>query len=190
MKLIKIALLAFLFFATSLHAQEHKLGNQNAKVTLIEYASLTCPHCATFHKEVLSKLTPYIDSGNLLYIYRDFPLDGTALGASMLAECIANKSGDKAYFDFIALLYKKQSEWSSAPDIKSALFKLASIAGFHETDSTSCLKNKEIYDAVIAERKQGEKQGVNATPSLFINGKKMKNTDYSTVKKQIEALLQ
>ncbi len=181
-----IALFALMF--TTAKAQDQKLGDENAPVTLVEYASLTCPHCASFHKNTVEKLTPYIDAGKLLYIYRDFPLDGTALGASMLAECVAAKSNSENYFKFLKLLYKEQSKWLASQDIRQALFKLSALAGLNDEQSNQCLENKDIYDAVIADRKQGEADGVNATPSVFINGKKLEDTSYKSVKNRIEAL--
>ncbi len=182
-----IALFA-LMFTTAKAQNEYSLGNENAPVTLIEYASLTCPHCASFHKSVVSKLTPYIDEGKLLYIYRDYPLDGTALGASMLARCVAQKSNSKNYFKFLDLLYDKQSEWLARNDIRQALFTFSALAGLNEAESQKCLENQDIYDAVIANKQQGEKDGVNATPSVFINGKKLNDTSYKSVKNRIEAL--
>ncbi len=110
----------------------------------------------------------------------------------MLAECVAAKSpennNNKNYFKFLKLLYKEQNKWLAAQDIRQALFKLSALAGLNEEESGKCLENKEIYDSVLADRKQGEADGVNATPSVFINGKKLDDTSYKSVKNRIEAL--
>lgn len=177
MKNIVFYLFVFVFLSLPAGAQElHSLGDKEAKISMIEYASLTCPHCARFHEEVLPSLKrDYIDKGHLHYTYRDFPLDGTALGAAMLAECV---SADN-YFAFLDLLYSRQSEWLESADVKGEVSKLASFAGLSAEASEQCLQDKSIYDGVMAERQGGvDEFQVSSTPSLIINGKKWRD-DYS-----------
>lgn len=148
------------------------MGAADAPVTLIEYASLTCPHCAAFQVDTFPKLkSAYIDTGLVKYIYRDFPLDRIALSAAMLARC----AGPERYFAFIDVFFKQQANWASGNDpnqMVTALKRLARLGGMSEEQADTCLKNKEVQDSILAMRLAGEKQfQVNSTPTLVINGK-------------------
>jgi protein-disulfide isomerase len=144
------------------------MGSNDAKVTIIEYASLTCPHCAEFHKNVLPTLkSKYIDTGKVRYILREFPLDDLATAGFMLARC----AGDEKYYAIVDLLFDKQQQWAFSKRPLEALFQLVKQAGFTQESAESCLKNQKIYAGVTEVMKRGsEKFQVNSTPTFFING--------------------
>jgi len=159
--------------ATLLKAQptDHVLGDANAPVTLIEYASLTCPHCAHFSVTVLPELKKkWIDTGKVKLIYRDFPLDQTALKAAQLAEC----SGKDKYFGVIDMIFETQPKWATATDPIADLSKSLRIAGMGDAEVKACLANDAVANGVVADYRSGETMGVNSTPTLFINGQEFK----------------
>jgi len=146
------------------------IGDENAPVTIIEYASMTCPHCRSFHENVLPGLKEkYIDTGKAKLIFREFPLDPRAYAASMLARC-ADK---QFYFPMTDVLFKQQDVWARAEDPRPPLLQIAKLAGFTQESFEACLKNQELLDNVNAVRKKAaETYGVTGTPSFFINGDK------------------
>lgn len=146
------------------------IGRAEAPVTVVEYASLTCPHCADFHAKTLPGLKQkYIDAGQVRLVYRDFPLDGIALRAAMLAHC----AGPERYFPLLETLFALQQQWgvNQASDLPQ-LAQVARQAGIGDQAFKACIANKEIEAQVLKERQEGEILGVNATPTLFINGVK------------------
>lgn len=149
------------------------LGNAEAPVTIVEYSSLTCPHCASFHRNVLPKLKQqYIDSGKARYIVRQFPLDNVAAAAGMLALCL-----DKdRYYPFLDALYDQQQRWAhSEGDPLPRLQAIAKQAGFTEESFRTCLSDQKLLDNMMAVRNRAaEKFGVNSTPTFFVNGKLLK----------------
>jgi len=147
---------------------DRQLGPDNAPVTIIEYASLTCPHCAHFENTTFPELKKkYIDTGKVRYIFREFALNPLDAGAIMLARCIDK---DK-YFPFVETLFAKQDIWVVQNPIEP-LFGLAKQAGFTKETFDACLKNQKMLDAIETERNRAsEKFGVNSTPTFFINGK-------------------
>ncbi len=151
---------------------ENILGSKNAKVTIVEYSSMTCPHCATFHEEVLPAIKKkYIDTGKVKYILREFPLDNLAAAAFMLGRCAPK---DK-YFPFIEMMYGKQKVWAFGKgDPLPAMLKLAKGAGFTKESFDTCLKDQKILDGINAVRARGSKLGINSTPSFFVNGELIK----------------
>jgi len=146
-------------------------GSEDAKVVIVEYASMTCPHCARFHTNVYPQLKEkYIDTGKVRLIMREFPLDRLALAAIMLARC-AEKS---QFFPMINVLYKEQATWKSSKDPATELFKIAKQAGFTEEKFNSCLNNKEIAQGVLDVMSKGRDTfKVSSTPTFFINGQKL-----------------
>jgi len=146
-------------------------GSEDAPVTIVEYASMTCPHCARFHTNVYPLLKKkYIDTGKVRLIMREFPLDRLALAAIMLARC-ADKS---QFFPMIGVLYKQQTVWARSKDPATELFKIAKQAGFTEEKFNSCLSNKKIAQGVLDVMNKGrDKFKINSTPTFFINGQKL-----------------
>ncbi len=147
---------------------ERVVGDENAPVTIIEYASMTCPHCRAFHKDVYPTIKEkYLDTGKAKLFFRSFPFDPSAAAATMLAEC----SGDK-YFNMVNILYDKQATWSRGKVVEE-LFKISKLAGFTQESFNTCLKNQELLDNVLSiQKKAAEVYEVNATPTFFINGTK------------------
>ncbi len=151
---------------------ENVMGSNDAKVTIVEYSSMTCPHCATFHEEVLPTIKKdYIDTGKVRYILREFPLDNLAAAAFMLGRCAPK---DK-YFPFIEMMYGKQKVWAFGKgDPLPAMLKLAKGAGFTKEQFDKCLQDPKLLDGINAVRARGSKLGVNSTPSFFVNGELIK----------------
>ena len=175
--------------ADSIEALSEKvLGNENAPITLIEYASLTCHHCATFHNEVFPKIkSDYIDTGKLKFIYRDFPLDHYALMASMIARC----AGNKKFFTFLKVLFKEQPKWTAAKDPFIALGHIARIGGIGKEEFKSCVGNKAIEDGILKSRIEADREfKIESTPTLIINGEKYDGArTFKKLKKYIDKLL-
>ena len=150
---------------------DHVLGDAKAPITLIEYASFTCPHCAHFSVAVLPELKKkWVDTGKVKLIYRDFPLDQTALKAAQLAEC----AGNDKYFGVIDMIFATQQKWATASDPIADLSKSLRIAGMGDAEVKACLANDAVANGVIADYRGGETLGVNSTPTLFINGELFK----------------
>ncbi len=163
------------------------LGDANAPVTVIEYASMTCSHCATFHNTTFPAMkTKYIDTGKVKYILREFPLDPLAAGAFMLARC----AGKDKYHPLVELLFQKQKEWVVQNPIPP-LLSIAKQAGFTQESFEACLKDQKVLEGIEAVRTHGaEKLGVNSTPTFFINGKPFRGTlTVEELDKQIQPLL-
>lgn len=158
------------FGTMKIGADEFVIGKADAPVTIVEYASLTCPHCARFHVDTLPGLKKeFIDTGKVRLVYRDFPLDRNALAAAIVARC----AGPARYFGFIDTFYASQSNWARSSNPVDALGKLARLGGMSKKDFDACLKNKAVSDAVLEQRLEGEKTyKVNSTPTLYINGGK------------------
>ena len=149
--------------------QEQILGDPQAPVTIIEYASLTCPHCAQFHTEVLPELKErYIAPGKVRVIYRDFPLDQKALSAAALAHC----AGPDRYFSFLDVLFQTQASWAQADDHIAALKRLGKLGGLSEEQMDACLADEELADGILRTRLEGQNQHqIGSTPTLVIDGK-------------------
>jgi protein-disulfide isomerase len=148
---------------------EKVLGQENAPVTIVEYASMTCPHCATFHATALPEIkSKYIDTGKARLIMREFPFDPRAEAGFMLARC-----ADDKYFPMIDVLFKQQDSWARAADAQNALLQIARLAGFSQESFRACLTDQKLLDDVRAVRARGaEEFGVDSTPTFFINGNK------------------
>ena len=166
---------------------EMAIGNEKASVTIIEYASMTCSHCATFHNTVYPEMKKkYIDTGKVKYILREFPLDPLAAAGFMLARC----AGNDKYAAVVEMLFNKQKEWVTQNPIPP-LLTLAKQAGFTDQSFESCLKDQKVLEAIESVRTHGaEKLGVNSTPTFFINGKLHRGTlTIDELDKQLQPLL-
>jgi protein-disulfide isomerase len=146
------------------------LGQAAAPITIIEYASLSCPHCAHFENEVLPEIQKqWIDSGKAKLVMRDFPLDREALAAEVLARCMP----PARYYPLVKAMFADQPQWVPVPDWRAALRRIAKFAGIGSNEFESCLANKALENQVAASRLVASQQlGVDATPTFFINGRK------------------
>ncbi len=144
------------------------LGKADAPVTIVEYASLTCPHCADFDAHTLPKVkTEWIDTGKARLIFRDFPLDPAAVHAAMLARC----APPDQFYAFVDALFHSQNNWAAGGKVDEALGKLAKVAGMSDEQFSACMKNEAVQKQVLDSRVQAEQQyKVESTPTFFING--------------------
>src|SRR5215510_9165021 len=139
-------------------------GDEKAPVTIIEYASMTCPHCAAFHATTYPELKKrYIDTGKVRFIFREFPLDQLALAAFLLARC----AGPDKYFPMIETLFQQQKEWVTQKPLPP-LLAIAKQAGMSEQQFNDCLQDKKLIDGLEDVRQRAMKLGVESTPSFFI----------------------
>ncbi len=148
------------------------VGAADAKVTIVEYASMTCGHCKNFHTTVFPELkTKYVDTGKVRFIFREFPLDPRAFAASMLARCAG---GDKT-MPLISALFETQADWAFVKENPTPkLFEVAKQAGFTQESFDKCLTDQALLDKLTAQRtRAAEVFGVNATPTFFLNGKRL-----------------
>lgn len=166
---------------------DHTLGNPDAPVTIIEYASLSCPHCADFHRDVIPQLQKnYIDQNKVFFIYRNFPFNEPALRGAMVAEC----SGDK-YFTFLKVLFASQDKWAFASDPVANLRTIANVGGISNEQFDKCIADKAVEDRLIAGVNWAAKDlGVQSTPTLFINGEKVEGgRGYDVISGKIDGYL-
>jgi protein-disulfide isomerase len=164
------------------------LGKEQAPITVVEYASMTCGHCAHFHTTVFPTLKEkYIDTGKVRLIMREFPLDNLAAAASMLARC----AGEGKTFPLISVLFAKQDDWAFVKgDPRPELLKFAKQAGFTQESFEKCLKDQKLLDDISAVRSRAsETFGVSATPTFFVNGKKLNGVGIEDFEKAFEPIL-
>ena len=149
---------------------DHVLGERNAPISIIEYASLTCPHCAHFHETAFPGLKEnYIDTGKASFVFRHFPLDRYAFQASILTEC----GGDSKFFALVDIIFRRQAEWTRTDNPTEALMTIAKQAGIGEQKFNDCLADEKLGEAILQERLTGSNDyGVDSTPTLFIQGEK------------------
>ena len=168
--------------------KEKKIGTEEANIEIIEFASLTCGHCAKFHNEVFPKIKKeFIDTGKVSFIYQDFPLDKFALKASVIARC----SGEKKFFSFLKVLYSKQKDWTRTEDPFRSLLKIAKLGGLKNDEIKVCVGNKSIEDGILKQRLNASKKfDIKATPTLYINGEKYDgDLTFEALKLKINTLL-
>ena len=176
--------------AKTMSLPDMALGPANAPVTITEYASMTCPHCAAFNDAVFPKIkAAYIDTGKIRYVFREFPLDIKAAAGSMLSRCIAG--GDSAkYFAVTDLLFRQQGDWV-VKNTTESLSRIGKQAGLSQQQVEDCLKDQSLLDKIVADQKYAsEVLKVDSTPTFFINGEKIKGeTSFEEFDKRIKALL-
>jgi protein-disulfide isomerase len=166
------------------------LGPKDAAVTITEYASMTCPHCAAFNADVFPKIkAEYIDTGKVRYIFREFPLDIKAAAGSMLSRCIAKDDSAK-YFAVTDLLFKTQNDWVTKNTTES-LVRVGRQAGLSQDQVETCLNDKSLLDKIAADQKYAsEVLKVDSTPTFFINGEKIRGeASIAEFEKRINPLL-
>ena len=189
-KIIFIIVLFFGLVAES-NAETKRIisGNENAKITIIAYESLTCSHCATFHKEIYPKLKKdFIDKGLVKIEFRNFPLDVAAFNAAKIAQCNSNSG-----LEILETLYTNQSVWvkgAAIEELNDNLKKLIKKKGFN-IDFDKCINDKKIEDFVLNDRIEGVKNfKVNSTPTIIINNEKFEKTlNYKNLKKSLEKMI-
>lgn len=167
---------------------EITLGDPSAPVTVIEYASMTCSHCAHFQETTFTPFKEkYIDTGKVYFIFREFPLDPLATAAFMLARCLPKDR----YLPLVDILFRQQKNWAFVDDPSGALLNIVKQAGFTQETFNACLTNQEILDGVNWVKNRGsEKFEVSATPTFFINGtKKSGALSLEEMDQEIEPLL-
>ena len=186
-----IVLILLFSFITNLSAETKRIisGNENAKITIIAYESLTCSHCADFHKDVYPQLKKdYIDTGLAKIEFRHFPLDAAAFNASKIAQCKEDQN-----LKILESLYSNQQAWvkgSTIDEVNDHLKKFIKKEGF-KINFEKCINDKEIEDFVLNDRIEGAKKfNINATPTIIINNEKFeKSLNYKNLKKSLEKLI-
>lgn len=166
------------------------LGPNDAAVTITEYASMTCPHCAAFNEQVFPKIKKeYIDTGKVRYIFREFPLDIKAAAGSMLSRCIAKDDAPK-YFAVTDMLFRQQNDWV-VKNTTETLTRIGKQAGLTQQQVEACLKDQALLDKIAADQKYAsDVLKVDSTPTFFINGEKIKGeTSFEDFAKKINPLL-
>ena len=189
----KILTTLFLFFSllTNISAETKRIisGNDNAKITIIAYESLTCSHCADFHKNVYPQLKKeYLDTGLAKIEFRHFPLDVAAFNASKIAQCKEDQG-----LEILDSLYSNQQSWvkgNTIDKINDNLKKFVTDQGY-KLNFDKCINNKKIEDFILNDRIEGTKKfKINATPTIIINNKKFEKTlNYKNLKKFLEKLI-
>ena len=167
---------------------EKFLGDNNAKITIIEYASMTCDHCANFHKNIFPEIyEKYIQSGKVKFIFRDFPLDKQALFAAILANCAPKEK----YFDFVKLIFNTTEKWISVEDeFLKKLKNIGKMGGLSNDQIESCFRDENMVDLAINSRSNGEKKfNITSTPSFIINGKKYSSMTFEQFEKVLDNLI-
>jgi protein-disulfide isomerase len=149
---------------------EMAMGPETAKVTIVEYASSSCPHCANFYKTTFKDLRKdYIDTGKVRFLFREFPHNDAGLAGFMLARCVPKEK----YFPVVDMLFEQQEMWLQAP--LDGLFKIAQLAGLTRAQFDACLKNEEVAKGIIGVREMASNEfGVKSIPTFFVNGEMLK----------------
>lgn len=167
---------------------DRSLGNPAAPVTIVEYSSLTCPHCASFHLETLPQIkSAYIDPGKVRFIYRDYPLDPRALAAAMVARCVE----PARYFGFLDVLYRDQQTWARSADPIRDLKVRAQLAALSPQAVDACLADQELARGIEAIARQASREhGIDSTPSFVVNGRLLRGAHaFADFRAAIEAAL-
>lgn len=170
---------------------EMSMGKVDAPVTLIEYASFTCPHCADFHMDVMPLIKKeFVDSGEVKFIYREIYFDGPGLWAGLLARC----KGKEKYFGMVNLLYNKQKTWAKGKEPQDFIDNLLSVgrqAGISNETSLACMQDQKKAEALVELfQKNSLADNITSTPSLVLNGELLQNSSYEELSEKIKKLLE
>ncbi len=172
--------------ATPPEEGDMSVGPDTAKVTIIEYGSASCPHCAAFYKDVYVKLkTDYVDKGTVKFIFREYPHNDQGLAAFMVARCAPKEK----YFPLLDAFFTTQATW--VPDALNGLKNIAQQAGMSAADFDACLKNEKVVKGIMAVRDKASKNyGIQGIPTIFVNGKSYEGErTYDAMKAIIDPLL-
>ena len=188
----KVLFFILLAFSVSAENKILNIGNADAKITVKVFSSLTCPHCANFHKNIFKDLKEeYIDKGLVRFEHHGFPLDLAALNAELIVRCHTDSNKK---FQLLGEIYKKQSQWAVGSDINvinESIKKIGLDSGLKNNKMDECLKNETAQDQILNERIEAQKQyKIQSTPTIYINKKKYKGKHkYAPFKKAIDKLL-
>jgi protein-disulfide isomerase len=176
--------------STAVTVPDMIIGNKDSKVTLMEYASFTCPHCAQFHQDVFKQLKKdYIDTGKIKFVYREVYFDRYGLWAAMIARC----GGEMRYFGISDILLSTQKDWAGTDDpavVVENLKKIGRTAGMEDAAMGACLDNADMAQAMVtAYQTNAEADKVEGTPTLLVNGVKYSNMPYAELKTILDAEL-
>lgn len=151
--------------------EERSLGAEDAPVTMVEFSSLTCPHCADFHADTLPKIKEqYIAPGKLRLVYRDYPLDPLAMAAAMLPHCV----GPDRYFGLLEALFRSQSIWARSQEPAKELERLSRFAGLSSAEFEACLNNSDLLQAIQQQAEAARTEhNITSTPTFIINGQRI-----------------
>ena len=180
------------FFFTSIHSETLKIGSKDAKITVKVFSSLTCPHCASFHKKIFKDLKKdYIDKGIVKFEHHAFPLDLAALNAEKIVRCASN-SNEK--FKLLGKIYEKQKKWAVGSDINKineTLIQISLELKLDEKSLKDCLVDEKLQETILNERINAQKQyNLTSTPTIYVNNKKYEDKhEFKSFKKQIDKLL-
>jgi protein-disulfide isomerase len=157
--------------APQVRQDDRVLGKADAPITIFEFFSLTCPHCAEFEETTYPKLkAEWVDTGKAKIVYRDYPLDQNALKAAMVARC----APPERYAAFVEVLFKQQTVWGLQRDPTESLKKIAALGGIGADAFDKCINNQDLSKQIVAEEYEAQtKYGVDSTPTFFVNGKKV-----------------
>ncbi|MEX0970207.1 MAG: DsbA family protein [Paracoccaceae bacterium] len=169
---------------------EMVMGDPDAPIELVEYASFTCPHCANFHMNVFPQIRAnYIDTGKLRLVYRPVYFDGPGLWADMMARCAPSER----YFGIVSMLYEKQSEWARAAtgaEVAQNLLAIGRLAGMQDDDMTACMQDEDFARVLIESyQTNATRDNVEGTPSFMVNGEPMGNSAYATFAAMFDEIL-
>lgn len=194
---MKKTLLALFVMALSFNAQakdytqlletDNILGDMTAPVTFIEYASMTCGHCAAFDRDVVQKLKKeYVETGKVAYTFRDLPLDDLAMAVSKVNRC----APDEQFYDYLSAFFKSQRQWTMATDKLEAVGNIAKLGGMTSDQVQKCILNPKVHAEVQEMYNSAVTLGINSTPSFLINGELYRgNLGYQKIKAIIESEL-
>ena len=170
------------------------VGSPDAPITVVEYASVTCPHCATFHQEVYPSIKEqYIETGKVRFIFREFPTApaNLSVAGSMLARCAADKGGNDAYFVVLNALFATQRTWIYGESPRDELLKIAAQAGMGAEEFDACVKRQELLDYLNENIKEGsDKYGIASTPSFVLNGQVRHFSTFEDFSKALDEALE
>lgn len=175
---------------TAVFPPDYVLGNPNSKVKIVEYSSMTCPHCADFHLEIFPKIKKeYIDNNKISYVFRHYPLDKRAFQAAMISHC----AGKDKYYKFIDVFLKTQMKWALSTNYLDNLKMIAKLGGMSNSDFEKCLANKDLEEKILHEMQKRAvgKYNVKGTPSIFINGMELSPTkrNFKGISQEIEKIM-